>query len=210
MKNTWKQYGYLVLVAYLLLGFFIWPALGSIALICMLAPVLLAPFRGREWCGHYCPRGSLWDTVLAKVITRREVPGWAKAAWFRAFMLVFIFSVFGTQAYYAWPDAAQIGLVFLRIIFVTTLVGIALAFIYSPRTWCNFCPMGTLASLAATTKKGIAVADSCVSCQVCVKVCPMGLKPLEKKGGIFTHPDCLKCGACEKSCPKKALTIHDF
>lgn len=208
MKYMWKKISYLVLIAYLVFGFFVWPALGVIALICMLAPVVLAPFRGREWCGLYCPRGSLWDSVLAKAIARREVPKWAKAKGVRIFMLVFIFTVFGIQTYYAWPDLNQIGMVFLRIIFITTLVGIALAFVYSPRTWCNFCPMGTLAAWASTKKKGIQVAESCVNCKLCVKACPMNLKPQEAKGTTFVNQDCLKCQACVNVCPKKALTIQ--
>lgn len=32
--------------------------------ICMLAPVLLAPFKGRYWCGNFCPRGSFYDNVI--------------------------------------------------------------------------------------------------------------------------------------------------
>lgn len=208
MKFKWKKFSYLILISYLLLGFLVWPSLGVIALICMLAPVILAPFRGREWCGLYCPRGSLWDSVLAKIITRREVPQWAKAKAFRVFMVIFIFTVFGIQAYYAWPNIDLIGLVFLRIIFITTLVGILLAFIYSPRTWCNFCPMGTLAAWAATLKKGIHVSEDCVNCKLCTKACPMNLRPMDAKGSKFTDKDCIKCNACVAACPKKALVIE--
>lgn len=206
MKFEWKKYSYLILILYMLAGFFVWPALGIIALVCMLAPVILAPFRGRQWCGVYCPRGSLWDSVFAKIISRREVPKWAKALEFRVFMLLLIFTVFGVQMYFAWPDWNEIGLVFLRIIFITTLAGIILAFRYSPRTWCNFCPMGTLAAWSSTEKKGIRVSDSCVNCKLCAKVCPMNLRPFEARGNIFIHGDCIKCRECVKICPKKALT----
>lgn len=207
MNFQWKKYSYLILILYLLAGFFAWPALGIIALVCMLAPVILAPFLGRKWCGAYCPRGSLWDSVFAKIIPSREVPKWAKAFEFRVFTLLFIFTVFGVQMYFAWPDWNEIGLVFLRIIFITTLVGVLLAFRYSPRTWCNFCPMGTLAAWSSTKKKGMQVSDSCVNCKLCAKVCPMNLRPFEAKGNRFIHTDCIKCQECVKVCPKKALTI---
>jgi len=113
MAKSWKRISYLVLVLYLIAGFFLFPVLGSIALVCMLAPVVMAFYRGREWCGLYCPRGSLWDQVLAKVNSSKTIPGWAKTSAVRVLMLVVIFSVFGWQTVHAWPDPAEIGLVFL-------------------------------------------------------------------------------------------------
>ncbi|MDR3565703.1 MAG: 4Fe-4S binding protein [Negativicutes bacterium] len=208
MANRWKTISYLVLILYLSIGFFLFPIIGSIALVCMLAPVVMAIWRGREWCGLYCPRGSLWDQVLTKINSSKKIPGWAKTKEIRIFMLVLIFSVFGWQMGYAWPDPVAIGLVFLRIIFITTIVGILLALIYSPRTWCNFCPMGTLAAGFAAGKKPILVNDDCVKCGLCAKACPMELSPYTS-GSEFAHPDCLKCGVCIASCPKDALQFTD-
>jgi ferredoxin-type protein NapH len=206
MTRNWKRFAYVVLVGYLGIGFFLFPGLGSIALVCMLAPVIMAFYRGREWCGLYCPRGSLWDQVLAKVVSGRTIPGWAKAKETRVLMLAVIFSVFGWQTVHAWPDPSAIGLVFLRIIFITTVVGVLLAFVYSPRTWCNFCPMGTLAAWASSGRKPIAVSDSCVQCGLCSRACPMQLSP-QRGGPLFAHPDCLKCGVCVDTCPQKALQL---
>lgn len=201
----WKKFAYWVLLVYLGIGLFLFPALGVVALVCMLAPVVLALTSGRRWCGLYCPRGSFWDQIIGKISRGRPIPGWAKATWFRVFMVVFIFSMFGWQMAAAWPDPAQIGLVFLRIIFITTLIGIVLGIIYSPRTWCSFCPMGTMASWVAAwrRKKPLAVQSSCVACGLCAKACPMQLAP--QKEPLFQHPDCLKCGECVAACPKKAI-----
>lgn len=206
MAKSWKKISYFVLLGYLGAGFFLFPALGSVALVCMLAPVIMAPYRGREWCGLYCPRGSLWDQVLARLNTSRKIPGWAKSGGVRFFMLVLIFSVFGWQMVYAWPDPAAIGLVFLRIIFITSVVGVILALVYSPRTWCSFCPMGTLASWLSAGRKPILVSQSCVKCGLCAKVCPMELSPYQS-GEMFAQPDCLKCEACIDICPKQALSF---
>jgi ferredoxin-type protein NapH len=206
MTKVWKRFSYIILLLYLLVGFSVFPVLGSIALVCMLAPVVMAFYRGREWCGLYCPRGSLWDQLLAKVNGSTTIPGWAKTKAIRALMLVVIFAVFGWQMVYAWPDASEIGLVFLRIIFITTIVGIILALVYSPRTWCNFCPMGTLASLASSGRRPLLVSDGCVDCGLCAKACPMQLSPQHSRP-VFDHPDCLKCGACVAICPKQALSF---
>ena len=48
-----------------------------------------------------------------------------------------------------WSD---IGRVFWLIILLTTIVGVTLSFIYAPRTWCSFCPMGTISHWVAPQK----------------------------------------------------------
>lgn len=204
-SSLWKKYGYLILVIYLVLGFFVIPALGIIALVCMVAPVVMAFYSGREWCGKYCPRGSLWDSVLTKLNSGKEIPAWARTKYFRTIMVLLIFTLFGWQMAFAWPNPAEIGLVFLRIIFITTLVGMGLAITYSPRTWCSFCPMGSLAALVSAGKKPIAIEDSCINCGICARNCPMQLEPYKGQARVFSHVDCLKCDACITACPKGAL-----
>ena len=203
---VWKKYAWVVLVGYLTIGFFFFPVIGTVALVCMLAPVVMAVYRGREWCGNYCPRGSLWDEIFAKINPSRKIPAWARTNYFRYTVLVLIFGLFTWQMINAWPDLDAIGYVFLRVIFVTTLIGIGLALAFSPRTWCSFCPMGTLASLLSKGKNPIHVAQTCVSCGICSKACPMDLEPY-KAGPVFADADCIKCGVCESKCPKKALSF---
>ena len=105
------------------------------------------------------------------------------------------------------------GRVFWIIITVTTIVGIILSFIYAPRTWCSFCPMGSLSSWV-TPRRGklpegyrrIFVGDRCTTrCKLCSAVCPMQLKPYESKNDTdgYLHPDCIKCGRCTAGCPLK-------
>lgn len=209
MLNRIQPYLFWVLLAFLAIGF-IYPAIGVIALICMLAPVVIAPFKGRYWCGNFCPRGSFWDSVMARFSPRRPIPAFFRSKGLRVFMLVFIMTVFTVQTYFAWGDLAAMGRVFINLIFVTTLVGIALAFVYHHRTWCAFCPMGTLAAWASGKAMPLAVAPSCVSCGLCAKACPLQLAPQQAKAaGAFTDPDCLKCGRCVAVCPKKALSFEN-
>lgn len=210
MNSLWKRYAFVILIAYLGVGFFLFPVIGSVAIVCMLAPVVMAfTGGGRKWCGLYCPRGSFWDNVMTKLNSRKTIPGWARAKGFRVFMVMVIFTVFGWQMVSAWPNPDQIGLVFLRIIFVTTLVGIVLGLVYSPRTWCSFCPMGTLAAWVSAWKKSnpLNIKPSCMSCGLCAKACPMQLTPYKEP--IFSEPDCLKCGECVAACPKKAIEFQN-
>ncbi len=200
----WKKYAYIILLAYLLIGFYFYPVLGILAIVCMAAPVVMAIWKGRSWCGNFCPRGSLWDSVFSSINPSRKIPAWARGNHFRYGVLALVFGLFSWQVIQSWPSIEAIGRVFLRVIFITTLIGVFLALKYSPRTWCSFCPMGTLASLLSKGKKPIHVEASCVSCSLCAKACPMELSPY-KHGESFAEPDCIKCGICVEKCPKHAL-----
>ena len=205
---------YWILLVYLVVGA-IWPVVGLIAFICMIGPVTVSIFKGRFWCGNICPRGSYYDKLISRFSRNRRIPSFLRSVPFRVFMVMFIFTMFGIQMYFAWGDWNAIGKVFWNIIFVTTIVGTVLGIVYSPRAWCTFCPMGSLSALVAPRKKGrstfktVCVGNSCVLCKKCAKVCPMQLKPYETKGAEagLMDPDCIKCGVCISNCPKKVMEM---
>lgn len=210
MKGHIQPYLFWILLLFLIVGI-IYPVIGIAALICMLAPVMAAPFKGRYWCGNFCPRGSFYDNVIAKISPKKPIPAVFRSTGFRILMVIFLMSVFGVQMYYAWGDLSAMGAVFVRIILITTIVGVVLGIMYHQRTWCSFCPMGTLASwLSATRKpKPLRVENTCVSCKLCTAACPLQLSPYDAKANMegFTHGDCLKCSRCIDKCPKKALSF---
>ena len=115
------------------------------------------------------------------------------------------------------PMWAGIGKVFWTIIVMTTIVGVTLSFIYAPRTWCSFCPMGTISNWVAPKKAplpkaftNIHVSSACqMKCKQCARVCPMQLTPYDSRGEVigYLHPDCLKCGKCVLACPTKIMTL---
>ncbi|MEM5768511.1 MAG: 4Fe-4S binding protein [Bacillota bacterium] len=210
MRNKIQPYLFWILLLFLAVGI-VYPVIGVIAIICMLAPIITAFFKGRYWCGNLCPRGSFWDNVIEKVSPKKPIPAFFRSVGFRIFMVFFIIGVFSVQMYYAWGDLAAMGAVFVRIILITTVVGVILGVFYHQRTWCSFCPMGTMASwLSALHKsKPLKVTNTCVDCKLCTSACPLQLTPYEAKGNEkgFTHSDCLKCSRCVEKCPKKALTF---
>ena len=207
---------YWILLVYLAVGFF-YPVIGLLALICMIAPVAFALKRGRWWCGNACPRGNFYDRVLAKYSPHRPIPKFLRTFGFRLFMVLFIFTMFGVQMYFAWGDWNAMVRVFCTIILVTTIVGIILSFVYAPRTWCSFCPMGTMSSWVSPRDillpKGftnIHVADTCqMKCKSCARVCPMQLTPYDSRGKIegYLHVDCIKCGKCVAACPISIMKL---
>lgn len=207
---------YWILFAYLVVGWF-YPAVGWLAIICMVGPVAFSVRRGRWWCGNVCPRGSMYDRLLSRYSPHRPIPRFVRTVGFRVAMVAFIFTMFGVQMYFAWGDWNAMGKVFWNIILVTTVVGIVLSFIYAPRTWCSFCPMGSLSAWVAPRKaplpsgyRSIRVADSCrMKCKSCARVCPMQLAPYDSRGVAegYLHPDCLKCGKCVEACPLKIMEL---
>lgn len=209
---------YWILIAYLILGYF-YPVIGFAALICMIAPVAVSVRKGRWWCGNACPRGSIYDRVLSKYSPHRPIPAFVRTFGFRLFMVMFIFTMFGLQMYYAWGDWNAMGKVFWNIILMTTIVGVVLSFIYAPRTWCSFCPMGTLSAWVAPREgklpanyRSIHVSSKCqMKCKSCARVCPMQLTPYDSRGqeNGYLHPDCIKCNKCAVACPIKIMAMSN-
>ena len=207
---------YWIIIAYIIVGWF-YPIIGLLALICMIGPVVTSIKKGRWWCGNVCPRGNMYDRLLSKYSPHRPIPEFVRTFGFRLFMVLFIFSMFGIQLAFveSWSD---VGRVFWRIIVMTTVVGVVLSFIYAPRTWCSFCPMGTIsrwvAPKTAPVPSGftnIHVSSACqMKCKSCARVCPMQLTPYDSRGqeSGYLHPDCIKCGKCTLACPTKIMTLR--
>lgn len=213
-KEFFHNWSWVILFAFCIAGLF-FPAVGVIAVICMLAPVIVSFFNGRFWCGNFCPRGSMNDIIISKISRRLRIPGLLKKQWFKLLILVLLMGGFAIQIHFAWGSINAVGMVFVRMILITTIIAIILGTIYNQRTWCTICPMGTMASYVARSKfvskraKHVQFkAQKCVNCKVCSNKCPMGIDVLGHKNiGRVTHPDCIKCEVCINKCPKKSLYI---
>lgn len=205
--NWWKKYSFIVLIGFFIVGL-VDLRFAVIAAICMIAPGIVSIFRGRYWCGNLCPRGNFYDNVVSKFSNKKKAPKFLKSYYFRALVFIIMMTMFTLGIKQNWGNLYGIGMVFYRIIFVTTIIGIVLSLRYNHRTWCNFCPMGTLASIISKFRKSknvLQVSASCVSCKLCEKKCPLGLVPYDYKDDILSHPDCIQCGQCVNVCPKKAI-----
>ncbi len=198
-----------VILPLVMLGGVFYPPLGISILGCMIGAIAIAPFRGRAWC-DVCPRGAFFDVVMRKFSAGRPVPAFLRGTPFRIGMVILIMTVMTVQLIGAWGDWTAVGWVFLRLLIITTLIGIVLAVPLNARTWCAFCPMGSMASWIGKRKLPLQVDDSrCTDCGLCARVCPVGLNPAASRTvGEMQHGDCLKCMACTAQCPRAALTFE--
>ncbi|WP_019880052.1 4Fe-4S binding protein [Succinispira mobilis] len=187
----------------------LYPVIGIFALICMLAPPIFAVFSGRFWCGNFCPRGAFLDLFLKKYSRHQTPPKFLKENSFRIFFFLILMSLFTLQLFSVPNSLESLGLVFIKVIFLTSLLGIILGLYYIPRTWCMFCPMGSLSKfLSLSRTQNLFVKKNCIDCKKCSKVCPLHLQPYLDKGTFFQNSDCLKCGKCISNCPVNALSFE--
>jgi len=193
-----------------LVGGWFYPVLGFFIPLCMVMGLAIAGFRGRKWCDWFCPRGSFYDSCMAPLSPKKEIPRVLKNTPFRLGALAFLMTVMGVNLVLRWPSLNKIGLFFVTLLSVTTGLGIVLALLIHPRTWCTFCPIGTLINLTSKKKYPLRIdSNLCIDCRLCHEVCPVQISPYKfKKSGIAVveDGDCLKCNLCVAVCPKKALS----
>lgn len=187
-----------------------YPLIGFVVPTVMLIGIIGGFLNGRYVCGWICPRGGFYDRVMSRVSPKKRVPAWLRDYRFR--WLVFVL-LMGLMIFQILQDPRSLhhwGAVFVRICLVTTLIGVFLAFIFHPRTWCSFCPMGTIQSVLGPNKKVLVMGDGCLKCRACERVCPMSLQIVDNiECGRLDTKDCIKCPECQLACPKGILNFDD-
>lgn len=222
-----RRYAWLftVLVA---IGGLIQPKIGLLVIFIMAGLTITALFQGRYWCGNICPHGSLFDIIILPVSRNVKIPAFLKSRYFilgffAFFMVNFARRVLNvTKLWGTFDFLDKLGFVFVSTYLMVLVVGGLLAAFITPRTWCQFCPMGTmqklsyrlgkLTGIADKTEKKLTISnpDKCIKCGKCSKVCPFQLTPyLEFDGdNKFNNIECIKCATCVKNCPLKLLSLE--
>ncbi|WP_406660818.1 4Fe-4S binding protein [Methanolobus sp. ZRKC3] len=180
------------------------PILGYFLLIVFATLLLIAPFRGRWFCGNLCPRGSFMDFWVGRMAGKKRIPKILRSLWIRIPIFILMMGFMGYRLLNTQGLVNQIGMVFVIMCITTTAIAVVLGISIAPRTWCTFCLMGTAQRIIGAGKYQLQIdTEKCIECGKCEKVCPMNLKILE----ITDNPDCIKCGRCVEACPKNALSF---
>ena len=135
----WYDYLWIASMTYLILGFFniMFAWLG---LICFLVPLAISIVTGSKlYCNRYCGRGQLFSILGSKLHLSpgRAVPRWT-------------FRLPWNHAYHAegvplWMSQFAFG--FYSVMLTSTILGLATMVLFRPRSWCVYCPMGTMTQM---------------------------------------------------------------
>jgi ferredoxin-type protein NapH len=185
-----------------------YPLLGFSVPMVLLMGIIGGAIRGRYVCGNLCPRGSFYDRIVSKISGKKNTPSWMKSMAFRLPVLAALMGMMMYRIITNTDGIAGLGRIFWMMCVVTTAIGVILAFFIHKRSWCTFCPMGTMQNILGRAREALKIdKDLCVGCGFCEKACPMNIKILSyKESGEMSDKDCLKCSECVTVCPKKALS----
>ena len=92
------------------------------------------------------------------------------------------------------------------------VIGLGVYFHFSGRVWCRFfCPLAALMHIYARFSPYRIMANKkrCISCNICTKVCHMGIDVMNfaNKGIPMNDVQCVRCSACIVNCPLQVLTF---
>ena len=211
------------------IGYYISFALFPIFAVGLL--LAIAALVGRLLCGWVCPFGFLQDLLHKIPIRKFELPAWTSKIKY----VILIVTVFGAAAFLGQKSvlyfcrtcpvatfSAIVPKITQGTFEITSLVQFRLGLLAAlivlcvmvSRAFCRLiCPVAALVApfneIAATAVR--VDGETCVTCGVCRKVCPMGLEPTKLPGGedsdFTTRSECINCIECVGKCPKDSLKL---
>lgn len=223
-----RTYGWLFTLLVALGGLF-QPKLGLLVLFIMAGLLVTSFFNGRYWCGNICTHGSLFDNIFLPFSKNKKIPEFFRSKYFIGGFLVFFMFNFSRKLlgvfsnWNSFDSLDKLGAIFSNTYLMVLILGGLLSIFITPRTWCQFCPMGTMQKasyglskklgISPKTEKRLTMSDRslCKECGLCEKVCPFQLSPYENLDphNQFTDDDCIKCGTCVNKCPMKILSFEN-
>ncbi|AOY75979.1 4Fe-4S binding protein [Clostridium formicaceticum] len=127
---------------------------GILGLLCMGTPIYLAVRGGgRVHCAKYCPRGSMFGVFIDKISFKRNLPKSFKTKTVKNIMLIWMIGMFTISLIMAGGDFTKTAFAIVRMMTVSTVVGVMMGVIFQPRSWCVVCPMGYATSLIQEGQK---------------------------------------------------------
>ncbi len=215
------SFSFLFIVA--VIGLFV-PYVGLLLLVMMASIMILGLFKGRMFCGRVCPHGYIFDNVVVRFSRNKDIPIALRGLLISVLYFIFFMGMF-VSVIFRSTQADNFILAFsyaLSTMYLTvTIVSVTVGLIFAPRTFCHFCPQGSIQNIMALsgkainkkTKKRVTLIDeeACIKCRLCNKSCPMHIEVIDKIISKDNHKlydrKCIKCGVCIDKCPKDVLKL---
>lgn len=168
--------------------------------------LVLALVFGRIYCGYACPMNTLmipteWLSKKLKIQTNKT-PKWlqsGKIAWI---------ALFGSLAIILF--ARRVLKKNIPILLIWLGISVLVTLRYKPHVFHNLlCPFGILQKIFGSSpifSKRV-IADGCIGCKRCEKVCPTEaiIVNKEDKKATIVNSMCLQCVNCVQICPTNAI-----
>jgi len=124
-------------------GVFI-PELGLLVIALMAAALIVNARTRRGFCAGLCPNGRSLSAAFGARPAGRKLPPFLRSKEFRrglcGMMMFCVVSLLARSG----GSIAAIGRVFWSIYLVSIAISLVSALVFKPRSWCVYCPMGTL------------------------------------------------------------------
>lgn len=141
-----------------------YPLLGLVVPLVITAALIISLFKGRYFCGNVCPRGAFYDRLVIYISPKKSMPKFLRHMTFRVLIIFILFSFLIIQLAQNFSNLNHWGMVFWLMCVVTTIIGIFLALFIHQRTWCTFCPVGTLQQLISNQRQKAKINLKCKQC----------------------------------------------
>lgn len=146
-KMNWS---WIIIVMFFILSF-IDTRFGILGFLCMLAPITHAiKGDGKVHCVKYCPRGSFLGKFFKKINLGLEMPKWMKSKKFKNILLLLMIGLLSFSIYHSNGNFNKLSFALFRFMGLSFIVGILMAILFKPRSWCIICPMGQATSKIQT------------------------------------------------------------
>lgn len=103
-----------------------YPKLGYFLLLVFATLIIIAPFRGRWFCGNLCPRGSFVDFWLGPISRKVKIPSFLRSMWFRVPIFVALMGFMVFRIIQTGGVVDKVGMVFVTLCILTTSIAILL------------------------------------------------------------------------------------
>ena len=173
------------------------------------------------YCGWICSCGgmaeSLGDEYRSLAPHGPTAKKWENLGQF-VLLVAMILSVFklmpithGSDMYLILDRAYSV----IVDVFFAGVLGLGVYFFMGGRIWCRFgCPLAALMHIQTRFSRYRIVADkkACISCNICTKVCHMGIDVMNfaNKGIPMNDAECVRCSSCVESCPMDVLAFDEL